>query len=52
MDFAVPVDHRLNMKESEKINKYLDLYGALKKLININVTMIRTAVGAFVTVNK
>ena len=25
MGFAVPVDHRLKIKESEKINKYLDL---------------------------
>ena len=34
MDFAVPVDHRIKLKESEKIknkDKYLDLARALKK---------------------
>ena len=30
-DFAVPVDHRLKIKESEKRDKYLDLAGELKK---------------------
>ena len=32
MDFAVPADHRIKMKESEKINKYFDLARELKKL--------------------
>ena len=31
MDFAVPVDHRVKMKEREKLNKYWDLAGELKK---------------------
>ena len=30
VDFAVPVDHRLNLKESEKKGKYLDLARELK----------------------
>ena len=30
MDFAVPADHRVKLKESEK-NKYLDLAKELKK---------------------
>ena len=30
-DFAVPVDHRINLKEGEKKNKYLDLARELKK---------------------
>ena len=25
VDFAVPADHRINLKESEKKDKYLDL---------------------------
>ena len=25
MDFAVPVDHKVKIKENEKIDKYLDL---------------------------
>ena len=31
VDFAVPPDHRLNLKESEKKDKYLDLARELKK---------------------
>ena len=31
MNFAVPVDQRMKMKESEKIGKYLDLARELKK---------------------
>ena len=32
VDFAVPVDHRKNLKECEKKDKYLDLARELKKL--------------------
>ena len=31
VDFTVPVDHRINLKESEKKDKYLDLARELKK---------------------
>ena len=31
VDFAVPADHRVKLKESEKIDKYLDLARELKK---------------------
>ena len=31
MDFAVPADHRVKKKESEKINKFLDLTRELIK---------------------
>ena len=31
VDFAVPADHRINLKESEKKDKYLDLGRELKK---------------------
>ena len=31
VDFAVPSDHRINLKESEKKDKYLDLARELKK---------------------
>ena len=41
MDFAVPVDHRVKVKENKTIDKYLDLSRKLKKLRNIiNVTVI------------
>ena len=32
VDFAVPADHRINLKESEKKDKYLDLARESKKL--------------------
>ena len=32
VDFAVPVDHRIKLKECEKRDKYLDLVRELKKL--------------------
>ena len=50
MDFDVPADLRVKIKESEKINKYLDLARGLKKLRNMRVTVISIVVGALVTV--
>ena len=35
IDFAVPVDHRINLNECEKKGKYLDLARVLKKLWNM-----------------
>ena len=32
VDFAVPADHRINLKECEKKDNYLDLASELKKL--------------------
>ena len=37
MDFAVPVDHRVKLNESEKRDKYLDFAWKLKKLWNMKV---------------
>ena len=37
--FIVPLDHRMKMKEHEKINKYLNLARELKKLWNMKATM-------------
>ena len=39
VDFAVPADHRINLKENEN-NKYLDLARELKKLWNMKVTIV------------
>ena len=33
VDFAVPVNHGVKIKDSEKINKYLDLVRLLKKYV-------------------
>ena len=40
MDFAVPADHRIKLKENEKRDRYLDLARELKKLWNMKVTVI------------
>ena len=46
VDFAVPADHRINLKESEKKDKYLDLARELKKLWNMKVTIVPIVSGA------
>ena len=52
VDFAVPADHRIKLKQSEKEDKYLDLARELKKLLNMLVTIISIVIGAFGTVTK
>ena len=52
VDFAVPADHRIKLKECEKRDKYLDLARELKKLWNMKVTIIPIMIGAFSTVTK
>ena len=46
MDFAVIVERRVNIKEIEKSNKYLELARELKKLWNRKVLVILIVVGA------
>ena len=52
VDFAVPADHRIKLKECEKKDKYLDLARELKKLWNMQVTIVPIVIGAFGTVKK
>ena len=52
VDFAVPANHRIKLKECEKKNKYLDFARELKKLWNMKVTIISIVIGAFGTVSK
>ena len=52
VDFAVPTDNRIKLKECEKKDKYLDLARKLKKLWNMKVTIIPIAIGAFGTVTE
>ena len=52
IDFDVPADHRLNLKECEKRDKYLDLVRELKKLWNMKVTIAPIMIGTFGTVTK
>ena len=41
VDFAVPADHRIKLKESEKKDKYLDFARELKKLWNMQFWLVR-----------
>ena len=52
VNFAVPVDHRINLKESEKKDKYLDLARELNKLWIMKVTIVPIVIGALVTITK
>ena len=51
MDFAVPANQRVKIKETEKRDKYLDLARELKKW-NIKVTVILIVTGALRTITK
>ena len=46
MDFAVPTDHRVKLKESKKSDKYLDF---ARELI---VMIVPIVIGAFGTITK
>ena len=50
VDYAVPADYRINLKECAK--KYLDLARELKKLWNMKVTIVPIVIGAFGTITK
>ena len=52
VDFAVPADHIVKLKQYEKKDKYLDLTRELKKLWNMKVTFIPSVIGALGTVSK
>ena len=52
VDFAVPADHRIKLKECEKKDNYLELARELKKLWNMQVTITPIVIGAFGTVTK
>ena len=51
-DKIVPADHRINLKESEKKDKYLNLARELKKLWNMKVTIVTIVTGALGTITK
>ena len=52
VDFAVLANHRIKLKECENRDKYPDLARELKKLWNMQVTIIPIVIGAFGTVTK
>ena len=52
MDFTIPVDYRVKLIESEKIDKYLDLARELKRPSNMRVMVISVGVDALKTIPK
>ena len=50
MEVAVPVDHRVKLKENGKNDKYLDLAREMKKLWKMKVTFIPIIIGDLGTV--
>ena len=50
VDFAVPADQIVKLKESEKKDKYVHLARELKKLWNMKVTVIPIVTDALHTV--
>ena len=53
MDFVIPTDHSVKLKESQKRDEYLDLAKEMKKkLWNMKVTVIPVVIGALGTATK
>ena len=52
VDFAVPADHRIKLKECENKNNNLDFARELKKLWNMKVIIIPIVIGTFSTVTN
>ena len=52
IDFAIPYDIRVDNKDVEKIEKYLDLSIRLKKVSNMKVTLVLFVVGTLGTPAK
>ena len=52
VDFPVPANHRIKLKECKKKDKYHDLARELKKLWNMKVTIVPIVTGAFGTITK
>ena len=52
VDFAVPEDHRINLKECAKKDKFLDFARELKKLWHMKVTIVPIVIGGFGTITK
>ena len=52
VNFTVPADNRVKMKENKKIDKSLNLASEVKHLWNMKVTVTPIVVGALGTVPK
>ena len=52
MDYAIPADHRVKLKECKKRDKFQDLVRELKKLWDMKVTVILIVIGALGNVTE
>ena len=52
VDFTVPADQRMKLKENEKKNNYLEIARELKKIWNMKVAILPIVFWAFGTVTK
>ena len=52
VDFAIPVDHKMSMKETEKTEKFLNLYRVQQKMCYLRMTVIKIVVGVLGMVPK
>ena len=52
MDFTIPADQEVKLKENEKRGKYLDLAGELKKQWNMFVVLISIIDGSLGTISR
>ena len=52
MDFALPADHRVKLKENVKKDRYLNLAWELRKLWNMKVMVMPIVIGALSTVTE
>ena len=52
IDFVIPYDTRVDVKEVEKIEKYLNLAREVKKVWNMKVIVVPLVVGALGTLAK
>ena len=52
VDFAVLADHRINLKENEKKDKYLDLARELNYLWNMKLTIVPIVISALGRITK
>ena len=52
VDFAVPVDHRVKLKENERKVKYMDIAKELKRLLKMKMTFLPIVIDVFGTVTE
>ena len=52
IDFAIPYDSKIELKEQEKIEKYQDLRRELKKIWNMKVNITPIVIGAMGAIPK